>query len=287
MALLGLARVHQAQGRFGVVISNQYSAVRREGERPREPARQEPRPPSTLQRLDASTFLKPCLADSHTAKSAHALLATVEQALGHTSAAETAARQSAALPADTPWPDPDWTEAAAYRVGKKALLEDATTLMDQGRIEDALGVLSVVTRDYPEDDEAWYLMGWAFNQQQQSAEAERVLREHLRRSPHSPKGHAQLAVALLSQQRFAEGIEILQAGVKLKPTWREFHSNLGYACVQLGRYEEAIRHFRDALALDPNFVPSYTALAELLNRRGEHREAEILLRQARELKMKN
>ena len=98
------------------------------------------------------------------------------------------------------------------------------------------------------------------------AQQERALREHLRRSSESAKGHAQLAVALLSQRRYDEAIEVLEAGVKLKPTWREFHSNLGYACVQVGRYDEAIRHYREALACDPNYQPTLTALAELLRR---------------------
>jgi tetratricopeptide (TPR) repeat protein len=233
---------------------------------------------------ESSNLLTICLSDPHTSKSAHALLATIQQALGNASVAAQLVRKSASLPADQPWPDPYWDEAATFRMGKKALIEEATALMDQGRAREALPLLSVVTREYPDDDEAWYLMGWAFNQQQQSAQAEQALREHLRRSPQSPKGHAQLAVALLSQQRYAEAIDVLQAGVKLKPTWRELHFNLGYACVQLGRDDEAIRHFRDALDHDPNYVPSYTALAELLLRRSHaERDAEALVRQALEL----
>lgn len=229
VALLGLARLRQSSGR---------------------PA-------------DGARLLSASLSDPHTAKSAHALLASIEQSLGDTTAAEAAARRAAELPADAPWPDPYWTEATAYRVGKKALIEDAAALMDQGRLNEALHLLTRLTREYADDDEGWYLMGWALNQQRQSAQAERVLREHLRRSPQSPKGHAQLAVALLGQQRYEEATEVLEAGVKLKPTWREFHSNLGYACVQLGRRDEAIRHYRDALACDPNYAPTLTALAEL------------------------
>jgi tetratricopeptide (TPR) repeat protein len=232
---------------------------------------------------ESTNLLSACLNDPHTAKSAHALLATVEQALGNGPAAEAAARRSADLPSDAPWPDPFWGEAAAYRVGKKALLEDASAWLDQGRVEEALLALNTVTRQYPQDDEAWYLMGWAFNRQQRGAESERALREHLARSPRSPKGHAQLAIALLAQQRYAEAVEVLEAGVKLKPTWREFHSNLGYACVQLGRHDEAIGHFRNALAFDPNYLPTYTGLAELLSRRGDNGEASRLLRQALEL----
>jgi tetratricopeptide (TPR) repeat protein len=248
-ALLGLARLRQRQGQLG----------------------------------ESTNLLQRCLNSPFTAKSAHALLATIYQTLGDISAAAMAARRSANLPIDAPWPDPYWTEASAYRVGRKALLDDASGLMDQGRLDDAVQVLALATRDYPKEAEAWYLMGWAFNQQQRSGDAERALREHLRRIPDSPKGHAQLAVALLSQNRFEEAVPVLEAAVKLKPTWRELHFNLGYACVQLHRYDEAIRHFRDALTHDPNYVGSYTALADLLSRRGEEGEARELLGQALEL----
>jgi len=228
---------------------------------------------------ESTNALHRCLDDRHTAKGAHALLAAIHRALGQTSEAEAAARRSSALPVDAPWPDPYWEEALVWRVGRKAMIENASVLMDQGRLEDALPVLSEVTREYPTDDEAWYLMGWTLNQLQRGEPAERALREHLRRSPQSPKGHAQLAVSLLAQKRFADAVQILESGLKLKPTWRELHSNLGYACVQLGREEEAIRHFRNALANDPNYPASYTALAELLARRGGQAEARLLLRQ--------
>jgi tetratricopeptide (TPR) repeat protein len=247
LALLGLARLRQAQGKW----------------------------------VESTNLLARCLDDPHTAKGASALLASVQQALGNAAGAEAAARRSASLPPDAPWPDPFWNEAAVYRVGRKAVIEDATALLEQGRLDEAVRSLSSVARDYPRDDECWYLMGWALNRQQRSAEAERALREHLRLSPQSPKGQSQLAVALLGQQRYPEAIEVLDSALQLKPTWRELHSNLGYACVQLGRYDEAIGHFRNAPANDPNHVPSGTALAELLSRRGETEEARRLLQRAR------
>jgi len=249
LAMLGLARLRQTQGRLS----------------------------------ESTNYLSACLNNPHTARSAHVLLATVQQALGNASAAEAAARRGASLPADAPWPDPFWQEAAVYRVGRKAMLDDASALLDQQRFPEAMQVLNKVARDYPEDDEAWYQMGWALNQSRQNVEAERALREHLQRSPQSPKGHAQLAVALLGQRRYADAIEVLTAAVKLKPTWRELHSNLGYACVQLGRHDDAIRHFRDALNCDPNYAGSYTALADLLSRRGDTIEARQLLRYALDL----
>jgi Flp pilus assembly protein TadD len=248
-ALLGLARLRHAQGRTG----------------------------------EGTNLLARCLNDPHTARAAHALLAATLQSVGQGEAAAAASRRSAALPEDLPWPDPFWEEAAALRVGLKADLERATTLLDRGQSGEALALLNTVTRERPDDDEAWYLTGWALNQTREHAGAERALREHLRRSPGSPKGHAQLAVALLAQRRHPEAIDVLRAGVRLKPTWRELHSNLGYACVQLGRDDEAIGHYRDALACDPAHVPTHAALAELLLRRGARDEARQLLRQALEL----
>ena len=229
---------------------------------------------------ECTNSLSACLNDPHTAKSGHALLAAVQQSLGNAEAAAAAARRNAGLPPEVPWPDPYWAEAAAFRVGKKAWLEDASALIDEGRVDEGARVLGMVTREYPEDDEAWYLLGWAFNQRQDGAGAEQALREHLRRSPRSPKGHAQLGAALLHQKRYAEAIEMLQAGLKLKPTWRELHFNLGFAQVQLGRYEEAMHHFRQTVLHDPNYVPGYTALGDLLSRRGENDEARRLLQQA-------
>jgi tetratricopeptide (TPR) repeat protein len=243
-ALLGLARINRQRGRL----------------------------------LESSNLLSRCLHDAHTAKSANAELASVQRALANIPAAEEASRRSASLSADQPWPDPFWEEAASYRVGRKALIQDATSLMDQGRVADAVPILTSVIRDYEDDEEGWYLLGWAYNQHQQPAQAERALREHT--SPQSPKGRAQLAVALLNQKRFAEALEVLAAALQLKPTWRELHYNSGYACAQLGRTNAAISHLRNALVRDPNYVPTYTALAEILIGQGEKEEPLRLLSQA-------
>jgi tetratricopeptide (TPR) repeat protein len=249
VALLGVARIRRTQGRL----------------------------------VESTSLLSGCLKDPHTAKNAFTLLAAIQQAMTNGPAPEAAARRGMTLPADTPWLDPFWNEAAVWRVGRKARLEDATVLLDQERIEEALRSLSKLAQDYPEDGESWYLLGWTLNRQQCWVEAERALREHLRLSPQSPKGQSQLAIALLNQQRYAEALEVLESALRLKSTWRELHFNSGYACVQLARYDEAIRHFRDAVNCDPNYVLSYTALAELLSRRGENDEARQLLQQALEL----
>lgn len=233
--------------------------------------------------MESKNLLASCLDDPHTAAGAHVLLASLQQALGDATGAAATARRSSALAADVAWPDPWWAKAAQWRAGRKALLAEASRLLDQRQFTEALSLLGRITTNDPAAAEAWYQMGWAHNQLQQRPEAERALRQYLRLSPQSPKGLAQLAVSLLGQRQFTEAVELLQAAVRLKPTWRELHSNLGYACVQLSCPDEAIVHFREALRLDPNYVPSYTALAELLSRRGEGEEAKRLLELALQL----
>ena len=246
LALLGMARVRLAQGR---------------------PA-------------ESAELLARCAEDPHTARSAHALLAQVRRRQGDTAGAEAAARKAAALPPDRPWPDPFWSEALQLRVGKTARLEQAQALIDLGRFADALKALTAVAQDYPADAEACYLIGWVLNRESRGVEAERSLREHLRRSPASPKGLAQLAVAMLAQARYADAADLLEQAIQLKPTWAELHFNLGYAFAHLGRDEDAIRQFRETLRLDPNYLDAYITLADLLNRQGQRDEPLVLLRQA-------
>ncbi len=236
--------------------------------------------------IEAARILAPCLGDPHTRRSAHELMAAVQRAQGQEQEASVTARRGAAFPVDQSWPDPYWEETAVYRVGLKHRLADAAARMDAGEPAQAILLLVAVTTDYPEDPEAWYLLGWAENQRSDSASAERALREHLKRSPSSAKGMAQLAVALLAQRRPAEARLVLQQAVQLKPLWRELHSNLGFAVLQLGQVDEAEKHYRDALRCDPNHLASHSAVAELLLRRGDtasRAEARRLVEAARAL----
>lgn len=232
---------------------------------------------------EAVRLLGACREDPHARRSAHELLAALERARGDEAAARVLARAGAGLPPDHPWPDPFWAEAARFRVGLKLRLADANALLDVGEPAAAIPALAGITRDYPGDPDGWYLLGWALLQAPDPTDpggAERALREHLRRAPDSPKGHAQLAVALLAQRRYAEALPTLDTARRLKPTWREVHSNLGFARVQLGQWAEAEQHYRDALECDPNHLPSHTALAELLLRRGATEEARRILQAA-------
>jgi tetratricopeptide (TPR) repeat protein len=229
---------------------------------------------------DSADLLARCAEDPHVARSAQALLAQVRRRQGDQAGAAAAARKAALLPPDRPWPDPYWSEALRLRVGLRARLELTQALIDLGRSSDALKALGAIAQDYPADAEAHYLMGWVLNREGRGTDAEGSLREHLRRAPASPKGLAQLAVALLAQERHAEAVEVLQKALQIKPTWAELQFNLGYAYARLGRQAEAIARFRETLRLDPNYGDAYLTLADLVSQTGEREEPRALLHQA-------
>ena len=263
---LGLGRTAEAERSFEELLRTQpdHAAARLGLARVRQ---------QQSRLAECSNLVVRCLGSPHTAREALTVLAAVKLSVGDREGAAVAARQGRGLPPDAPWPDPWWRETLEWRVGRKARLADASAQLDTGEIHQAVDSLRAVGRDYPQDEEVWYLLGWGLNQQQKFSDAESALRQHLRLSPQSPKGHAQLGVTLLNLRRYLEASEVLAAGIKLKPTWRELHSNLGFAAVQRGREVEAIGHYREALACDPGHADTYLSLSELLGRRGERVEA--------------
>jgi Flp pilus assembly protein TadD len=239
-------------------------------------------------RLDeCRQLLAPCLTNVQTIRAAHVLLAQGQLAAGDSAGAAETAQRTKALPEDQPAPDPYWEMTQQWRVDRKARMEQASTLVDAERFEEALAVLAQIESDYPADDEVNYLQGWSLNRLHRYGEAERALREQLRRTPDSAKALSQLGVSLLNLKRYDDAIAVLKTGLQFKPTWREMHFNLGFAYWQQRKGEEALRHLREAQHLDPHHVPTYLALAEVYERQGATNEAAQALRQAMDLDPSN
>lgn len=218
-------------------------------------------------------FANRCASEPHVARSAQALLAQLHQRLGNTAAAEAAARQSAGLAPDVPWPDPYQSDLEDVLIGKQGLMEQAQQLIEARQFDAALNMLATVTNDYPADAEGYYGIGALLNQQNRSGEAERVLREHLRLDPKSAHGYEQLAVALLAQKRYADAVPALERAIQIMPALARAHYQWAFACVHLGRHDEALTHLRDALKHNPNEADSYSLLADLLSQRERFAEA--------------
>jgi tetratricopeptide (TPR) repeat protein len=227
--------------------------------------------------------LEPCLTNAHTARRAHTLLARAERQLGDTAVAEAATRTLASLPPDLNWPDPFATEAAQYRIGRKAWNDQAQQCLNENRAADAQPLIARLVKDYPADPQGWLLLGRLRQSQNDCVGAEQAFRRHLQLAPDSVNGQSQLGIALLCLERYADAMASLQKAVQLKPDFADAYFNLGFAQARAGRHSDAVVSFRNAIRYSPNFVTAYVILADLLDQKGEREEAMTLLRRASQL----
>jgi tetratricopeptide (TPR) repeat protein len=232
---------------------------------------------------EGADCLDRCQADVHTAKSAYALRATIQERLGDAPAAETSTGIARSLPPDQKWPDPYALEAMPYRLGRQAWLDHAQQLLRQGRFDEATPLIVRVVKEYPEATEGWLLLGRLRLLQRNLAAAEQALREHLRRAGDSIDGQMQLGLVLLYQQRNEEAAAYFQTVIALKPGSVEAHYNLGLAQTRLSQPDQAVQSFQEALRLKPDAAEPYLALADLLNRAGKREEALAQLRHGLEM----
>ena len=232
---------------------------------------------------ESTAYLRRCLTDRHTARSAYTLLAAIQQRLGNVAAAQTANRIAATLPPDETWPDSYALEASRYYVGRQALRDQAEQLLKEGRREEAQPLISRLVNEYPDTAEGWLLLGRLGVEQKECVAAERALRRGLVIDPTAVNGYTQLGVALLCQERYAEAAAVLGTAVQYKPDFGEAHFNLGYALARQGQGGAAIQSFREAIRCNPGFVDAYITLADLLNQAGQKEEAVACLRRAQDL----
>lgn len=228
----------------------------------------------------AAEKLRSCADSPFTEQAARGLLAVVEKRLGRDSPPASSDRTYASVQPDTSWPDPFRAEAEAFHVGQKAWSDRAQSLLDQGRVDDALVWIERLTQRYPQTPGNWLLLARAEMQRENCVAAEQALRRVLQLKADSVNGHSELGIALLCQERYAEAISSLTRAIQLKPDHGWAHFNLGFALARTGRGMEAIPTFKTAIRYNPDFIDPYITLADLLHQSGRGQEAMAALRDA-------
>src|SRR2546430_590082 len=88
-------------------------------------------------------------------KATFALLATVEQRLNHSAAADEALARAAQLAEQPEWPDPFLYEANRHRRGKVVAANLADDLLRKGRASEALPLMEAEVQKYPDFPKGW------------------------------------------------------------------------------------------------------------------------------------
>lgn len=98
---------------------------------------------------------------------------------------------------------------------------------------------------------------WQIHQQRRYAEAERIYRDVLSKSPNDANAWCFLGIALHDQRQFAEAVACYRNALKLNPVFPIALNNLGNSLRYVNCIEEADQCFQKAIDLKPDYLNAY------------------------------
>jgi len=146
--------------------------------------------------------------------------------------------------------------------------------------DDAMVASSSAGEERPAEAIAHFGQATSLLAQGRVEEAVAGLRRALMLRPSYAEAHLTLGQALWQQGKLAAAATSLETGLSLMPDLAEAHSNLGLLYGALGKHDAAIESFRRALAIKPDFAWAYCNLGNVQAARGDLQAAIESYRQA-------
>ncbi|MBI3939042.1 MAG: tetratricopeptide repeat protein [Betaproteobacteria bacterium] len=135
-------------------------------------------------------------------------------------------------------------------------LQEATRLMKQGQLAQAMDRVDRYLRTRPKDARGRFLKGLILTEQKKAAEAINVFTALTQDYPELPEPYNNLAVLYASQGQYDKAQTALQMAIRTHPSYATAHENLGdiYAKMASQAYDKALQ-------LDRNNPTAQTKLA--------------------------
>jgi tetratricopeptide (TPR) repeat protein len=138
----------------------------------------------------------------------------------------------------------------------------ADCLLQNGRAQEVIDLLSPLDAKYPEDLAYAYLLGTALLTKGET-ERGQVLIDRIFSKGESAEGHLLMGIAHLNKQDFQNAVIELTRAVELNPTLPTVQAVYGRAMLGAGDREKAMRAFRTALEQDPDNFEANLQLGSL------------------------
>jgi len=151
-------------------------------------------------------------------------------------------------------------------------------LFQAGRLAEAERIMRGVLKRSPRHPGALQTAGMIAARQGDLERAERLLKQCVEAAPGQAGAHINLANLLLARAKPKAAERSYRRALNLAPQLPVAHYNLGRCLSALGQPEAAAEAYRQALALQPDFVEAGLNLAALLAEREGWSEAEQLYR---------
>jgi TonB family protein len=127
-------------------------------------------------------------------------------------------------------------------------------LYQQGDMIGAAKVLHEVVKKHPDDADAWYYLGLAYNSEGSIGAARPAFEQLLRLRPDSADATAKLAYALILANQPERAIATAKHAIELGDQSPEPHYAIAEASFRLGASEKAVEEAENALRIKPDFV---------------------------------
>ncbi|MEM1156848.1 MAG: tetratricopeptide repeat protein [Verrucomicrobiota bacterium] len=143
----------------------------------------------------------------------------------------------------------------------KDVAEEANSLFQQGKFDEAAAKYQTILNTYPESLYAVSNIAVVRFQQGNYPVAEENLRKAVKLAPQDAFSHSILGIVLYQQGKFDEAVQILSRASALDPNDPKTRNYLGIAASQKGWQEAAEQECRKAIELDPQYGDAHFNLA--------------------------
>lgn len=166
------------------------------------------------------------------------------------------------------------------KVPSEAVLVKLLQYYESGRLNDAEKMAISITKEYPNHQFGWKVLGAVLKQTGRISESLTATKKTVILTPKDTHAHYNLGNTLMALGRLEEAILSYVEAIALKPDFVEAHSNLGDIFNELGRLEEAAASYTKAITIKSDIAELHYNLGITLQGLGKLVEAEASYRQA-------
>jgi TonB family protein len=130
----------------------------------------------------------------------------------------------------------------------------AIQLYKQGDTIQAIKLLRAIVDKHPDDADAWYYLGLAFNSEGIFGGARHPFEQLIKLRPDSADAHAKLAFALILGNEPQQAMAIAQRALELGDQSAEAHYAIAEASLRTGAFAKAAEEADTTLKINPNFT---------------------------------
>jgi tetratricopeptide (TPR) repeat protein len=174
--------------------------------------------------------------------------------------------------------------AADTKLPSQVQLSSLLEHYKNGRFGDAEKLAISITKEYPNHQFGWKVLGAVLKQTGRIGESLASSQNSVRLAPQDAEAHNNLGIILQELRRLEEAEASYRQAIALKPKYAEAEYNLGNALQEQGRLEEAEASYKKTIVLKPDYTEANYNLGTTLQKLGRLNEAEASYKKAIALK---